>query len=371
MKKLSLLALLVVASFAFIGCQTTAAPTTAAPTTVAPTTVAPTTAVKEFKVDGDFTAFVAEVHTNGAQQVTMVTVTITNGVITGYKIDARQAVKTTDTKGTEDTADDTYTFTWNAQTKVELGFNYKMHYNTYRNSLTDPATATIEGYQVWLTANNKNEWHTQAALIEAYWLANGVAAMEYDATSKVISNVAGVTVKNSGYTALALEAIENARAGKFQAIKATGTDLYIASMIKAENGTISELKLDVRQLFTARTDKSKFEWNVATKQELGFMYKMHYNTYRNSLTDPATATQAGYEAWLTANNRLEWFQQANIITDYIMANGWNASYQAVPATSAGIGMSLDGVTPISATAGVTIKSQSYFDVLSYLFAKVA
>ena len=114
MKKLSLIALLVLAAFALVGCQTTAE--------------------KEFKVDGEFTAFVAEVHSNNAQQVTMVSVIIEDGAIKSYKINARQAVRTVDDKGTTDTADDTYTFTWNEKTKVELGFDYKMHYNTYRNS---------------------------------------------------------------------------------------------------------------------------------------------------------------------------------------------------------------------------------------------
>ncbi len=350
MKKLSLIALLVLAAFALVGCQTTT-----------------TTAEKEFKVDGEFTAFVTSVHSNNAQQVTMVTVTIEDGEIKGYKIDARQATRTVDNKGTEDTADDTYAFAWNASTKVELGFNYKMHYNTYKATLADPATATLEGYQAWLTANSKNEWHTQAALIEAYWLANGVDAMEYNAETKVISNIAGVTVKNSGYSDLAKEAIALAKAGKFQAIKCTGTDLYIATMTVAADGTKSELKLDVLQLNSQRTDKSKFEWNTETKQEKGFNYKMHYNTYRASLTDPDTATLEGYQAWLTANSKLEWFQQANIITDYVMANGWNAEYKA---NAGGVGMTTDGTNALAGTAGVSIKSQSYFDVLSYLFAKV-
>jgi hypothetical protein len=78
---------------------------------------------------------------------------------------------------------------------------------------------------------------------------------------------------------------------------------------------------------------------------------------------------AGYQTWLTANNRLEWFQQANIITDYVSANGWNASLKAITAT--GRGVSLDGTTAVDGTAGVTILSQSYFDVLTYLFGKVA
>lgn len=99
MKKIGLLLLVVFASVALFGCSQ-----------------------GEFKVDGEFTAFETSVHTNGAMQVTMVSVIIENGKIVGYNIDARQGTRT-QTAGVdtpEVTTDDTYAFAWNAKTKKEI-----------------------------------------------------------------------------------------------------------------------------------------------------------------------------------------------------------------------------------------------------------
>lgn len=68
----------------------------------------------EYKVDGEFMAYEVSVHKD-AQMVTTVTVTIEDGEIAGYYIDARQGIRTVDeTAGT-------YSWAWNAKTKKELG----------------------------------------------------------------------------------------------------------------------------------------------------------------------------------------------------------------------------------------------------------
>lgn len=337
MKKFALMLLVVFASFSLFGCNPS-----------------------EFKVDGEFTAYEVTVSRN-APQVTMVTVTIEKGKIVDYAIDVRQGARTQNSETMK------YAFAWNASTKVELGFNYKMHYNTYVASLADAGTATIAGYEAWLTANSKLEWFQQANLIEAAWLAGGVDSVTKNAEGD-IDNVAGVTISDGGYLALAVEAVELAKAGKFQAIKCVGSDLYIATMTVNAKGEFSELMLDVLQA-TKDTTAGTFVWNTETKQQKGINYKMHYNTYVGTLADAGTATIAGYEAWLTANNKLEWFQQANLITAYVTTNGWNGNLK--PLTATGKGVSLDGTTVLDGFASVSITSGSYFDVLAALFAKVA
>jgi hypothetical protein len=319
-------------------------------TTVAPTTQAPTTEEpREFAADGEFTAYLVGVHSN-APMVTTVTVTIENDEITGYFIDCIQGKRTQN----EETL--VYSFNFNASSKKNLGFEYKMHWGAY--SATDD-TPTIEEYQTWLTANNKKEWHQQAELIEAYWLANGFDSVTSNTETTVIDNVAGVTIKDGGYTDLAAEAVQLAKDGKMQAIYTSSDDLYIATMTVNAEGEFSDLLIDVLQ-GTPDTAAGTFAWREETKQELGFEYKMHYGTY--SATDD-TPTIEEYETWLEANDKLEWFQQVALITDYVTENGWNENLAALNDR----GGTLDGTTPVDSLAGVTVRSQGYYTLLADLF----
>lgn len=362
-KSLLALALALLLGFAFIGCGSTTAPTTAAPV------------VHEFKVDGEFTAYEVTVSSN-KPQVTSVTVTIEGGEITGFNLDCRQGTKVASTtlnnNGTaEDTTDDYYpwVFGWNTQTKKELGFGYKMHYSAYSATVVAPAVASQEGYVAWmgLPATTKLEWFEQANLLEAAWLEDGVYAAYTDFNGDF--NIAGVTVSDGGYTKLAREAVALAKQGKFQAFVCEGTDFYMASMIVDEDGELVDLLLDTLQA-TKDTKAGTFVWKTSTKQQLGYGYKMHYSAYSATVVAPAVPTQAGYEAWLAlpATTKLEWFEQANIITDYILEHGWNANLQAINEDA---GMSLDGTTAIDGTAGVTVGTVTYFEVLADLFAKQA
>lgn len=344
MKRLILPLLMVLAVLALLGCSNS-----------------------EFPVDGEFTAYALS-DSGSKPQVATVTVTIDKGKISKYYIDVRQGFRTAtvDDQETPDTTDDvtTYSFGWNAQTKRELGYEYKMHYSLYANSLDVHESATLEGYITWLDASEKHEWFEQAVLLEDFWLAHGVELTEIDDQGEIL-NVAGVTISNSNYVELALEAIELAKQGKFQAIVCTGTDLYSASMIISSKGEISDLILDVMQANKSTTEGT-FTWKEQTKQELGYNYRMLYNSYLATLDNPESATQEGYLAWLSETNHLEWFEQAKVITDYVIQHGWTGDLQPVD----GEGMSLDGVTIIDGTSGVTISTSTYFLVLSHLFGSV-
>ncbi|PKK94799.1 MAG: hypothetical protein CVV60_04610 [Tenericutes bacterium HGW-Tenericutes-5] len=303
-------------------------------TTVAPTTEAPTTEEpREFAADGEFTAYLVGVHSN-APMVTTVTVTIENDEIVGFYIDARQGVDT-QTAGTEtpdDTSDDTWSYVWNEMTKKELGDDYGMV--QFGGAIA--------------------EWYEQAALIEAYWLANGYDSVTANSETNVIDNVSGVTIKDGGYTTLAAEAVQLAKDGKMQAIYCSADDLYIATMMVNAEGEFTDLLIDVLQ---GSPTGATFAWNTQTKQELGDDYGMK-------------GVGGGYTfvdgAWVSSGSTavLEWYEQVALITDYVTENGWNEDLAAL----AQRGGTIDGTTLIDDLAGVTIRSGSYYTLLADLFA---
>lgn len=297
----------------------------------------------EFQVDGNFTAYEVSVHSN-APQVTSVTVTIEDGEIIAYNIDARQGIVI------ETTEDDTtaYTYSWKEMTKKELGDDYNM-------KLYGTAYELVDGEWVEQTGEKpENEWYEQAALIEAYWLEHGVDSV--DTIDGRISNVAGVTIKDESYLALAQEAVELAKSGTFQAILCRADDLYIATMQQDKDGEILSLELDVLQ---GSPDGDTFAWRDLTKQELGDEYGMKGVGGAYDFVDGA---------WVESDEKasLEWYEQAALITDYVLENGWNEDLSAL----AGRGGTIDGTTLIDDLAGVTVYSQTLYDVLAELFAKV-
>lgn len=327
MKKLFVLLVALVTLVVVAGCNGN---TTTAPTTQAPTTEEP----REFAADGEFTAYLVGIHSN-APMVTTVTVTIENDEIVGYYIDARQGVDT-QTAGTEtpdDTSDDTWTYVWNELTKKELGDDYNMV--EFGGAIA--------------------EWYEQAALIEAFWLENGYDAVTVDGDG-VIDNVSGVTIKDGGYSELAAEAVELAKDGVMQAILCSADDLYIATMTVDAEGNFSDLLIDVLQ---GAPTGGTFAWNELTKQELGDDYGMAGVGGGYTFTDGA---------WVSSGETavLEWYEQVALITDYVTENGWNEDLAAI----GGRGATLDGTTLLDDLAGVTIHSQSYYDLLADLFSKL-
>jgi hypothetical protein len=278
---------------------------------------------REFKHDGTFLAYELSVRTNQTPQVVFVTVTIENDKIVGYQIDTRQARRTLNTETS------VYSWAWNAQTKRELGFDYNMK------------NASAIG----------KEWFEQAEAIEAFWLANGLDAVEVNAEG-YITNITGASMSDA-YTAVAKKAVENAKAGKFVAVYTSGTDFYTAEMTLTKKGAIDTLVLDVLQS-TRNTTTGTFVWNEKSKQELGDDYGM--------------VGAGGYVftngAWVAQGTcTLEWYEQVALITDYVKANGWSDDLQAV----AQRGGSLNGTDLLPELAGATIRTGAYYAILKSLF----
>jgi len=309
MNKLRLLLVTALAIFALTGCNST-----------------------EFGIDGEFTAYEASIY-NNAPQVTMVTVTIEDGEIVGYHIDARQGtyVQTAGDDTPEDTSDDRYTFTWKEMTKKQLGEDYGM--DDYGGAIA--------------------EWHIQAQRIEAYWLENGVDSVSVD-SGGIIDNVAGVSIRDENYTALAKEAVELARMGKFQTVYCSADDLYFATMTVSRTGKVTDLVIDGLQGYPSG---DTFGWREKTKQELAFEYGM-----KN--------VGPGYEfvdgSWVTSGEKsaLEWHEQAGLLADYVMEHGYNPDLQHV----GGRGGSLDGETLIDDLSGVTVSSGHFYTMLADLYS---
>jgi hypothetical protein len=231
---------------------------------------ATTEAPRTYAADGVYTAFEVDVH-YGAPMVTEVSVTIENDEITGFYIDARQS-----------TFDDDNKVVWNAETKKELGDRYGM---------VERGGATLE-------------WYEQAELIEAAWLANGYDSVTIDGEGD-IDNVANVTISDGGYIALAAEAVQQAIDGVLKSYVVTaahdGTaDITWAELTVNEDGEATDLVLDTLQSSIEVVEgTAALTWDAETKQEKGDRYGM---------VDYSDAT-------------LEWYEQANLITDYVLANG--------------------------------------------------
>jgi len=266
----------------------------------------------------------------------LVSVTIKDGEIESFYIDARQG-SVTQTEGeetTEDTSDDKYSFAWNEKTKKELGDDYNMV--KYGGAIA--------------------EWYEQAEAIEAYMLENGtdnVPTKEVDGEI-YFDGISGVTMKDGSYVKLAQEALELAKEGKFQAILCEDDDLYIATMTVDKKGNFSDLELDVLQ---GNPSGDTFAWSDQTKQEKGDTYGMKGVGGGYTFTDGA---------WVSSGETatLEWYEQAQLITDYITENGFDADLQAIDTR----GGSLDGKTLIDDLAGATIHTDSYYEVIGKLFA---
>lgn len=256
---------------------------------------------REFVADGKYTAFAAGTHTeyNGVvtPELTTVTVTIKNDKIVGYYIDVRQATRT-------ENEDGTFAFAFNAKTKKELRYDYGMQ------------GASPIG----------KEWFEQAEAIEVFMLENGPEAIKLKDGN--YDGLAGATMADGGVKKLALEAIELAKAGKFQAVYAHDTDVYSAHMIVNKKGEPTELVIDTVQMSSKSTSTGTFAWNAETKQQLGYRYGMH--ALAAGFMPVTSANEADYKAWLKANNKLEWFEQVALIAADVLAKGLQGyNYDAV------------------------------------------
>ena len=310
--------------------------------------------VKTYAADGVYTAFEAG-DNHGAPMVTTVSVTIADDEIVSFYIDCVQstAVKT------EEVVTD---YKFNEKSKKELGYLYGMHntpnaeFEYERQDLT--TTEGLAAYEAYLEESGKLEWFEQAALIEAHFVANGTT-LELDETTEAITNVAGVTVKDGSYSKLAAEAVQNAIDGKVISVMASGNHdiIWAEGTVNAE-GSLTELELNTLQ---GRMVEGAYAWDAKNKQEKGYLYGMHNspNAELEYEKQDLTTTEglAAYKAYLEEAGKLEWFEQVELITDYVLENG-----------VAGLvleGTKLDG--SVEALSGVSITAIGYVTVLNALY----
>jgi hypothetical protein len=94
---------------------------------------------------------------------------------------------------------------------------------------------------------------------------------------------------------------------------------------------------------------NNFVWNELTKNELGYDYKMHYYTYAG-IVGYENATMEGYIDWLKENNKLEWFEQMDVLADYILKNGVDS-------------VVVNENDKFENVAGVTVSNYGYVDLV--------
>ncbi|MFA6375295.1 MAG: hypothetical protein WCY04_03610, partial [Bacilli bacterium] len=253
-------------------------------------------------------------------------------------------------------------YKFNEKSKKELGYLYGMHntpnaeFEYERQDLT--TTEGLAAYEAYLEESGKLEWFEQAALIEAHFVANGTT-LELDETTEAITNVAGVTVKDGSYSKLAAEAVQNAIDGKVISVMASGNHdiIWAEGTVNAE-GSLTELELNTLQ---GRMVEGAYAWDAKNKQEKGYLYGMHNspNAELEYEKQDLTTTEglAAYKAYLEEAGKLEWFEQVELITDYVLENG-----------VAGLvleGTKLDG--SVEALSGVSITAIGYVTVLNALY----
>ena len=284
---------------------------------------------RTYKADGVYTAFSNETTNAGGPQMTWVSVTIENDEITEIFIDCIQSA------AVKDAEEVTTGFAFNASSKKELGYAYRMH---GQRSLSEA------DYIQWLRDNDKLEWFEQAELIEAFMLENGPAAVTKDAQT-FIDNIASVSIKDGNYTVLAAQAIQNAIDGVTYVVTTSGMDIVWVKAEVNEEGVFTSLELNTLQ---GRFAEGAFFWRDQNKQELGYAYRMHR---QNALSE------ADYIEWLRDNDKLEWHEQAAVITDYVLENG-----------VAGLAMDAANKPTTDGLSTVTIVVHKYFAVIQELYA---
>jgi len=302
---------------------------------------------EKFMSDGVYRAFKETVGSNGGPQVTTVTVTVEDGKIVHYDIDTVQSHTTA--SGYE----------FNDQSKKELGYLYGMHFpgSNIEGDLTDDDV--MAEYQQYLEDNDKLEWFEQAELLEEYWLDNGIKAPVAEGK---FDYVAGVTITDNDYVEIAREAVQNAKDGKTQVVTTSGADIIWVTAKVDKDGNFTELKLDTRQ--SSIDENENFVWNEKTKQELGYLYGMHFRSsgIEGDLTDDDVMDE--YQQYLDDNDKLEWFEQADMLTEYVLANGLG------DVELEGGKIVKDDDTPEAVTA-ITVTVSHYYDVLDQLYKDFA
>lgn len=294
---------------------------------------------RTFPADGYFTAFQPSV-SSGAPEIITVSVRIKNDAIVEFFIDTLQSTKIVE--------GETVSFKFNWKTKKQLGYEYYMFPQSGKmvNGELD-----VEGYKQWLSENNKKEWFEQANLLEQFMLREGIDKVTIDENNKA-TNVSGVTIAVKTYVDLAKKAVEMAKAGKLLAVSGYGSgDIVWATADINRFKTISNYKLDTLQ---GKYQNGTFVYNEKSKQELGYEYYMFPQSGKKV---EGVLDVEGYKEWLRANNKKEWFEQADLICHEFAKNG---SYNFV--------IKSDGKIDNALVSGVTIGDNNYLKVLNQLLA---
>jgi len=270
---------------------------------------------RTYKADGVYLAFKESLN-YGAPQVTTVSVTIKDDKIESFYIDCVQSVK-----GASG-------YVFNEKSKKELQYLYGMHNSDDEdNDYVRQDLSTTEGmnaYKAYLQETGKKEWFEQAVLIEAYFKSNGTTLTKND--KGTITNITGVTVSDSDYSALAAEAVQNAKDGKVVRVTqyadgATCNVVWVEGTIN-EAGKVTGIVIDTLQ---GKYVDNAFTWNQKSKQELQYLYAMHNkNDAENDYVKQDLSTTEGlnaYKAYLQETGKKEWFEQANTLAAFVLANG--------------------------------------------------
>ncbi|MDY0210959.1 MAG: hypothetical protein RBQ91_06120 [Acholeplasma sp.] len=139
-----------------------------------------------------------------------------------------------------------------------------------------------------------------------------------------------------------------------------GNQSTFGVMFINENGKIENIFID--SVYLKASEDGTVEWTsygnpakgyATTKMALdnGWGYHMFYAEYAKTTEEP---TEAGYQAWLKANSKLEWFQQVELITEQVI------ELQGLPEKT---GDAYDAPT------GATITVSSYYSVIADLLAQ--
>jgi len=128
-----------------------------------------------------------------------------------------------------------------------------------------------------------------------------------------------------------------------------GAPQIVSVSVIIENDQIAGFFIDTLQSTAVQKDDdgkaTKFEFNAKTKKQLGYEYYMFPAS--GAKVDGVLDVEA-YKAWLAENGKKEWFEQANVLEQYMLENGVEA-------------VELDGEKTTNVT-GVTVTVKDYVDL---------
>lgn len=128
-----------------------------------------------------------------------------------------------------------------------------------------------------------------------------------------------------------------------------GAPQIVSVSVIIENDQIAGFFIDTLQSSAVEKDDennaTKFEFNAKTKKQLGYEYYMFPAS--EAKVDGVLDVEA-YKAWLAENGKKEWFEQANVLEQYMLEKGVEA-------------VVLEGEKTTNVT-GVTVTVKDYVDL---------